>query len=239
MQILWVAASVCAPPTDQASSGRGAWAMRPAGTDCDFRRPLPVEQWEDGVIQFTFLEEGLRQQQDFYLYMVDSEGKVSSAIGPWKRGMGILNDPENKIPLENDGERWVPGKAEADSLQYPGAPPQPGWQNAEGFTRQVSFAINEGDSPLAQHTIGDSMAVMPAVWMGNQPNFDDCTWLEPVRVVEVQPGEIICSFKSEAADPAESVFFFVENEPGIKTEGLMVKATVLGPGPPQGMQWTF
>jgi hypothetical protein len=71
---------------------------------------------------------------------------------------------------------------------------------------------------------------MPAVWMGNHQDFEECTWLEPARVVEVKSGEIICSFQSEAADPEETVFFFVETEPGMKSEGLMVQTTVLGPG---------
>jgi hypothetical protein len=169
--------------------------------------------------------------------VADSQGKVSAAIGPWSRGMGILNDPENKIPLENDGERWVPGKVEADSLQMPGIPLQVGWLEVPTeFSRQVSFATSEADFLLARYSTDGAVSGMPAVWMGNQPDFEECTWVESVRDVEVQPEAIIGSFRIEAADPAESVFFFVETEPGIRSGGLMVQAKVLGPGAPQQVE---
>lgn len=216
---------------------------RPRWEDCNFRRLQPVDFWEDEVIQFRFLEEGLQEQQEFYLYVADTEGQVSSAIGPWMLGMGIVPDSGNRIPLEFNGVAWAPGGSfpgtvDFDSLQAPGPPQNAGWLQEDVSTDSLTdfkyhllaLGTTQGGAILARYSNDGTVLGLPQAWVGNSRSFNEGTWVQEIFFDEVQPDALICYSIVESPPAGEVLYLFLQDQSGEKSEGLRVEVvgTALG-----------
>jgi hypothetical protein len=104
---------------DPIPSGTLLVGDRPSLETCSLRRVLLWDSWSDQEISFNFVEEQLPSPQHFYLYIIDDQGEVGAAIGPWSLGLGTIAGSGERIPLVEKEQALVP------QGEWPGAPPGP------------------------------------------------------------------------------------------------------------------
>lgn len=148
---------------------------------CTVRREMVLLTWSDQQIKAALDLAGLDSGEDFYFFVIDAEGQVSWPAGPWNLA-GPVPRPGKAVALGQDDDLLTP------LLRRRGQPYLATWgPSAPGAGRPVMSLYGDlfGEHPgLDSQRVGYVAAadLAPGLFMGDEPNFDQCTWLYGVEL---------------------------------------------------------
>lgn len=185
-------------------------------SECTIRRQLLLQEWNDGRIDAELDLTGLAEEQNFYFFIVDAQGQMSAAVGPWN-----LTGP---VP--------APRKPVAVTEMETGLAPV---QRQEGVPYLSSWGPSGIGSPPVLSLYGENLDPdsAPQVVMGDHHTYGACSWLEPMGINELDQEKIFFPLVFSEELAGSIVYFFVVTPAGA-SNGLPLELLPLIPGqPPQ------